>query len=215
MVETIITGDLAVNTYLYNFKENKAVIIDPGDEADKIINIVESKGLEIAGIILTHGHFDHVGAIEDLKDKFNTSIYIHSADSSFIGPESKERHLDMFEPMGSEGVFYVNHYFRPTPSADIELESEQVLQDFGLEVIHTPGHSPGSICLYSENDKIVFTGDTLFKNGLGRTDFGGGDYSTLLTSLEKLFKLPGDTTAYPGHGPATKIKDEQGSMQLY
>lgn len=209
MIETIVTGDLGVNTYLYNFKDKKALIIDPGAEPEKIIHRIEEKNLEIVGIILTHGHFDHIGALQELKEKFKVPLYIHKDDSTFLGPESMERHRQMFKPMGAQGMFYVDTYYMETPKADIVLEDNQELNDFGLKVIHTPGHSPGSICLFSQENGIVFTGDTLFKNGLGRTDFGGGDYNTLIKSLEKLFSLPMETVAYPGHGPITHIGDEK------
>lgn len=215
MVDTIITGDLGVNTYLYNFKENKISIIDPGADADKIISYIESRNYYPVNIILTHGHFDHIGAVSDLKAKYNIPVLIHDDDSGFLGPDSKIRHIDMFKPMGPQGNFYVDTYFKPTDSPETILHDKQIIEGTDLEVIHTPGHSPGSICLYSKSKKIIFTGDTLFKNGLGRTDFGGGDYRTLLKSLNKLFTLPEETVVYPGHGEATKLESEKGITQLY
>lgn len=208
MIDRIITGDLGVNTYLYNYSENKTVIIDPGADADNIIYEINNKNYQIRGILLTHGHFDHIGAVKELKDYFNTNVYISHEDSSFLGSTGAKRHLEMFESMGPGSGAYFNAYYVKNDSADVLLNDNDVLSEFGLKVIHTPGHSPGSICLYSENDSIIFSGDTLFKDGLGRTDFVGGNYDTLMSSIKKLMLLPKETAVYPGHGPFTTIGSE-------
>ena len=208
MIEKIITGDLGVNTYLYNYSENKIAIIDPGSDFDKIASIIETKGFQPTTILLTHGHFDHIGAVKDLKDKYNIPVYIHKDDATYLGDGSKDRHLKMFRSMGSNGDYYFNNYFTVTDNVDFMVTDGEFLDDLGLKVIHTPGHSLGSSCFYSESDSIVFTGDTMFKNGMGRTDFAGGDYEKITQSLSTLLKLPKETKVYPGHGPMSSIEDE-------
>lgn len=208
MIDRILTGDLGVNTFLYNYTKNKTVIIDPGADAENIIYEISHKNYEITGILLTHGHFDHIGAVKKLKDYYKTKVYIHKDDSSFLGKHGDKRHLKMFQSMTSGSNAYFNTYYVENDEPDKQLKDNQFLNDFGLKVIHTPGHSPGSICFYSEKDCILFSGDTLFKDGLGRTDFVDGDYNTLINSLKKLRILPGETDVYPGHGAFTTIKDE-------
>ena len=208
MVERIITGDLGVNTYLYNYDKKDTLIIDPGSDSDKILSRITYSDYNITGILLTHGHFDHVGAVKILKDKFKTKVYIHQDDSTFLGEKGSERHMEMFQSMGPGGTVYYNTYYVENDAADIILSDEDSISKFGLKVIHTPGHSPGSICLYSKKESILFSGDTLFKNGLGRTDLSGGNYQTLMNSLKKLSKLPKETVVYPGHGDQTTIQEE-------
>lgn len=208
MIETIITGDLGVNTYLYNFRDNSIVIIDPGSDEDKIISAIEKNSFTPMAILLTHGHFDHIGAVKYLKDKYSIPVCIHSDDATFLGEKSERRHKEMFSGMGPNGEFFFNNYFRDSDNPDRILNDNDSMDEFGLKVIHTPGHSPGSSCFYSRDNRVIFTGDTMFKNGMGRTDFPGGDFGKLIKSLEKLKTLPSETIVYPGHGPSSTIKDE-------
>lgn len=208
MIQRIITGDLGVNTYLYNFKDNSVIIIDPGSDSNKIISAIDAENYQVKGIILTHGHFDHIGAVKDIKYKYNTKVYIHADDATFLGDGGEKRHFDMFSSMGYNGSSYFKAYYKYNDSADIILNDNNELKQFSLEVIHTPGHSPGSICLYSKKNSILFSGDTLFKNGLGRTDLIGGNYNSLIASLAIILKLPEETKVYPGHGGYTTIKNE-------
>ena len=208
MIEKILTGDLDVNTYIYKYDDENAVIIDPGSDSDKIISRVDYLGFNVTGILLTHGHFDHVGAVKDVKEHYATKVYIHRDDATYLGPEGSQRHLEMFESMGPGSQRYFDMYYTENDKADVILTDGQILDEFGLTILHTPGHSPGSICLYSEENSILFSGDTLFKSGLGRTDFVGGDYETLIKSINRILKLPEDTVVYPGHGSYTTIKDE-------
>ena len=208
MIKKIITGDLGVNTYLYNYKDSLIVIIDPGSDSDKIINTIRDNSFEPRAILLTHGHFDHIGAIKDLKDIYNVPVYIHNEDSDFLGTNSKKRHLEMFNSMGPNGNFYFEKYFIENKEPEFIIRDNEILKEFNLKVIHTPGHSPGSCCFYSEKDSIIFTGDTMFCGGMGRTDFPGGDYYTILKSLEKIKTLPKETVVYPGHGGKSTISRE-------
>jgi len=110
--------------------------------------------------------------------------------------------------MGPNGDYYFNNYFCDTDNVDFEVKDGEILDEMGIKVIHTPGHTVGSCCFYSETDSIIFTGDTMFKGGMGRTDFDGGDYNRLLESLNNLLTLPKETKVYPGHGSETSIGDE-------
>ncbi|QEN05018.1 MBL fold metallo-hydrolase [Thiospirochaeta perfilievii] len=208
MIETIITGDLGVNTYLFNFSDNKIVIVDPGSDEDKIIKKIEVLDLKPEAILLTHGHFDHIGAVKTIKSKYNIPVYIHSGDSVFLGDKGSQTHLEMFKSMGQNSDYFFNSYYVENDPADFIIKDGDILTDFSLEVIHTPGHSPGSVCFYSKDKQVLFTGDTMFKGGMGRTDFIGGNYNQLLNSLEKLKKLPIDTKVFPGHGDSSTIGRE-------
>lgn len=215
MVERIITGELGVNTYLYNFKDNLVVIIDPGSDAELIKDRIKKSSFIPVAVILTHGHFDHIGAVMEIKKYYNIKVYIHKKDAKYLGINALTAHKEMLEAMGLAGDYYISQYYTDTPEPDVLLEDTNVLTEFSLSVIHTPGHSPGSICLYSKNNNIVFTGDTLFKSGMGRTDFPGGDFNTLERSLNNLLTLPKDTIVYPGHGPESTIAAESNITQLY
>lgn len=210
MIDRLITGDLGVNTYFYSYNNSDTIIVDPGAETEAIIYFIEKKGSKPTGILLTHGHFDHIGAVEELRKHFNIPVMIHKDDATFLGECGEKRHWDMFESMGPSGDFYFNTYYRYTQEADIVLSHGDMVLESGLKVIHTPGHSPGSICLYNEQEHLLISGDTLFCNGLGRTDFTGGDHNTLIESLTRLKDLPGDTQVFPGHGTETTIRRELG-----
>lgn len=208
MIKTIITGDLGVNTYLYNYESNNIVVVDPGSNSNLINSSILTNNYIPKAILLTHGHFDHVGAVKDLKDKYDIPVYIHKDDSSYLGESGKESHMELFKTMGPNAGAYFNAYYTENDEADSLLDDNEELSEFGLKVIHTPGHSPGSCCFYSEKNSVVFTGDTMFNSGMGRTDFPGGNYLKLINSLERLKELPDSTKVYPGHGPETTIKLE-------
>lgn len=210
MIEKIITGDLGVNTYLYSYNNSKLLIIDPGADTEGIVELIESRSYTPVAIILTHGHFDHIGAVEELRNRYSIPVMIHTGDANYLGESGEESHRVMFQSMGPTGDYYFNTYFSEIGSADRELKEGDDILDSGLKVIHTPGHSPGSICLYNKKEHILISGDTLFCNGLGRTDFSGGDYDTLIASISRLRTLPGDTVVYPGHGVETTIRRELG-----
>jgi hydroxyacylglutathione hydrolase len=190
-VKMFIVGMLSTNCYLVHCQEMKdAIIIDPGfdspSEAEQIFNYAKEKKLNVKFIVDTHGHSDHVGGNKILKKKFNVPVCIHAYDADII-----------------------NNSARETPPANILLNDEDVLRfgDATLKVMHTPGHTPGSICLLGE--KMVFTGDTLFAGGIGRTDFAGGSDRDMEESLKKLLRLPDSLVVYPGHGPASTIREER------
>jgi hydroxyacylglutathione hydrolase len=186
------------NCYILGCENTKeAVVIDPGDDGDQILMALAKSALKVKYLINTHGHFDHVGANKAMKEATNAEIGIHPDDAPMLMELSKS--ASMF------GLSAEN-----SPPADILLNhGDQVsFGDITLEVIHTPGHSKGGICLYTKG--YLFAGDTLFKSSIGRTDLPGGNYDTLIASIRtKLFGLPDDTIVYTGHGPETSIGDEK------
>jgi hydroxyacylglutathione hydrolase len=213
MIDTIVTGDLQVNTYLFNYKENKIVIIDPGSDSKKIISKIIDKKYIPCAVLLTHGHFDHIGATMDIISRWGIPLYIHTQDAFLVGSGAKLAQENMLASIGVTDSWSLAKYIRETPDPNFRFNDNDILSDFDLIVLHTPGHTRGSSCFYSKTKNILFTGDTLFKNGIGRTDLPNGDYQQIKLSLERLFKLPNDTAVFPGHGPETKIGNELNIMQ--
>lgn len=191
ILETIPVGMLAANCYILGCKDTKeGVVIDPGGDASKILYKIEKLDLTIKYIILTHGHDDHIGAIDEIKEKTNAPIAIHKLDKEILEGENK--------------------------LADLYLKDGDILPigSIELEIIHTPGHSPGGICIFTEG--IVFTGDTLFAGSIGRTDFYKGSMEQILSSIRnKLFVLPENTKVYPGHGPSSSIAREKNTNPFF
>lgn len=188
------------NCYILGCERTKeAVVLDPGDEADKVLMTLSGDELKVKHIINTHGHFDHVGANKRLKEVTGAELMIHREDEPMLSELST--HARAF------GLSADN-----SPGADRYLADNDRIEfgDHALTVIHTPGHSRGCICLYSEPDKVLFSGDTLFAGSIGRTDLPGGDFDTLISSIKtRLFNLPDDTVVYTGHGPETSIGREK------
>jgi hydroxyacylglutathione hydrolase len=196
ILETLSVGDYQANCYIYASEmSRKGFIIDPGDEAESIINRARKLGLSIPYIILTHGHPDHTAALKEVQEKTGAQIAIHTADAGIL--KDKLLHTML-------GFRCINI----TP--DRLLCDGEIIKADGLElkVIHTPGHTPGGICLMGEG--LVFTGDTLFMMGIGRTDLPGGNSKSLMASINnRLLSLPDETLIYPGHGPRSTIGDER------
>ncbi len=188
-------GPLRSNSYIvYDDGTREAVVIDAGDDAWLILETLQERRLKLNAVYATHGHFDHVMAVDDLKQALKIPFYIHRLDLEVLSMarEMTRRFLgiDVGDP----------------PSPDGYLEDGQTIQVGGetLRVIHTPGHSPGSVCFYGGG--MLFSGDLLFMGSVGRTDAPGGSAEQLTHSiLEKVFKLPDDVKVYPGHGPETTI----------
>jgi hydroxyacylglutathione hydrolase len=200
IVKMLCVGLLQTNCYIVGCEDTKeAAIIDPGGDAKLILAEVKRLGLKIKYVINTHGHFDHTLANKEVVKATKASLAIHSADAPML-------------TMGG-GAFFFGIIGKASPPADMILEEGQALTlgNIELKVLHTPGHSPGSICLYSEEEGVLFDGDVLFNMGIGRSDLPGGNYSVLMESIQKLLTLPDETTVYPGHGPATTIGRERRS----
>ena len=190
LIETFTVGMLSTNCYVVNSHQTKeAIIIDPGydfsSEAQQILDYIMQGALKVKLIVNTHGHSDHISGNAFFQEKFNVPIYIHKYDAPCIEAPSKVKF-----------------------PANVLLEDGSFIEfgDESLKVMHTPGHTPGSICLVGE--RLVFTGDTLFAGGIGRTDFPGGSVSDMKLSLQKLVCLPDNFLIYPGHG-ATSIMGEE------
>lgn len=200
ILESICVGPMQVNCYILAARESsKAIIIDPGSEAHKIKHILTKHSLSPAFIINTHGHYDHIGC----DNKFAAPVYIHTQDLPLL----KDPGLNL------SGLFALPYAVK---SEVRTLEDREIIgwDEIQLQVLHTPGHTPGGISLklIRPTNKILFTGDTLFCQGIGRFDLAGGDESLLIKSIkEKLFVLSSDTVIYPGHGPSSTIGEEKTS----
>lgn len=198
ILERISVGPLETNCYvLAERPSSKAIIIDPGSNEGKIRAVLDKHKLTPAFIINTHGHFDHIGC----DDKFGVPVYIHRLDMPLL--RNPQKNLSIF----LDSAYAVNAQIK-----ELEDKDHIDLGKISLEVIHTPGHTPGGICLWmrSPDDKILFSGDTLFRQSIGRSDFPGVDPDQIIKSIEsKLFGLSADTVVYPGHGPSTTIKEEK------
>lgn len=199
-IKTLVVGPLDVNCYLlWEVSDKSAVVVDPGGDVGEIKAEIDKLGLDVKYVVNTHGHFDHVGGNGPMAEVLGVPVAIHSDD------------VPLVEAAHIQG----SHMGVPTdqqPSPSIELEDGGVIEAGSLKVkvIHTPGHSPGGVCLYVEEDKILITGDTLFAGSVGRTDLPGGSFDALMASIrEKILPLGDDVRIFPGHGQASTIGEEK------
>ena len=198
IIKTYTAGPIGVHPYLViDEKSKKAMVLDPGGAVDEIIDNLEKEKVNLVYIIDTHGHPDHISHNAILADMTGAEILIHSKDSPSFN----------FDWSGYERKYN----WRILPGkVDKTLEAGEKIKlgDLVFEVIHTPGHSPGGVCLHCPKEKILFSGDTLFYHSIGRTDLPFSQEDEMVKSLGILFKLPKDTKVYPGHGPETSIGEE-------
>lgn len=187
-------GSLGTNCYIVNAETtNQCYIIDPGAEGESLVKALKDNEMKPLGVLLTHGHGDHIGGVQAIVDAFHIPIYIHKADEEFLTDPS----LNLSAHMGLD--------IRVTGEVKLIKEDDVISWDgLSFTVIETPGHTPGGVCFYGEG--ILLAGDTLFQNSVGRTDFPYSNFKDLEKGIkEKLYVLPDDTTVYPGHGPETSI----------
>lgn len=198
-IKSMTLGMVATNCYIIINKENKeALLVDPADNALRISNVIEENGCTLKAILLTHGHFDHIMALNYLKKRYNVPVYAHEEEEDVL----KQSSLNL---SGSIGQIY-------TTQADVYVKDGEHLKLAGLDVIvlYTPGHTKGGVCYYFPEEKVLMSGDTLFHCSIGRTDFPTGSMSQLVRSVkEQLFVLPDDVQVYPGHDSVTSIGYEK------
>lgn len=197
-------GPLFVNCYIiYDEITKQAAVIDPGDEPDLILDFIKEENLNLKYILCTHGHFDHIGSVKELKDETGAKVVLH------------EKDIDIYRNSPQIAMQFFGIEIEPQPEPDILINDGENLNigNIQIKVIHTAGHSPGSICFYTKD--YLFTGDTLFAGSVGRTDLIGGSMTELFNSLKKIAFLPDETIVFPGHGPKTKIGIEKKTNPFY
>lgn len=196
-VKTHPVGPLAVNCFIvFDSNTKEGFVIDPGDEPEMIIDIIDKENVLVKYIVLTHGHFDHIGAVGELKEATKGRILIHPADEE-VYKHAKTHAATWGYQMDD----------LPSPDQFINEGDEIKVDDLLLKVMHTPGHTPGGVCLYGM--ETLFSGDTLFRDSIGRTDLPGGDMNAMGNSFRRLMKLPPETVVYCGHGLETTIGREK------
>jgi glyoxylase-like metal-dependent hydrolase (beta-lactamase superfamily II) len=192
-------GPIQTNCFIVGDEETKdAVVIDPGGEAPRVLAALAQRQWQLRHVLLTHAHFDHTGGAADLVEATGAPLAIHPLE------------LPLLRAGGGSREF--GFHIRPCPEPNLLLEEGQVMEagNMRFKVLFTPGHTVGHVAFHEARAGAVFSGDVLFYSGIGRTDFPGGDYDTLMRSIrEVLFALPDDTAVYPGHGPATTIGAER------
>ncbi|MBU0998028.1 MBL fold metallo-hydrolase [Patescibacteria group bacterium] len=199
MVEKLIVGSLNTNCYLFYSKSKNCVIIDPGDDAEYIIDTIFKLQLNPLAVIATHGHFDHILAVDQLKMTFTIPFCCNENDK-FLVKSMKKRATRWL----SRKIYEIN------PKIDTNLQSKYKIKDISFTILSTPGHTPGSICLYSKKENILFSGDTIFSDGaIGRYDFSYSNKLDLEKSIHLILKLSNETKIYSGHGEETNVKKEK------
>ena len=197
--EQLPLGPLQTNCYLLANQEKKCIIVDPGEEGARVVNHLQQRKLTPQAILLTHAHFDHIGAVDDIRSVYNIPVYLHNKEKNWLmEPSLNGSQLFM---MGPIKVKEADHLFTS--------EGAMKVGDFLFEVFETPGHSPGSVSFYFKEDGVVVAGDALFQGSIGRTDLPGGNHEQLIRSIhDKLLIMPEETQVLPGHGATTTIGEE-------
>lgn len=201
-IDSLILGAYQTNCYVLrnSATTTDCLIVDPGLEAGELLDFLHQHKLNPVAVVLTHGHIDHMAGITALRQDYpDVKVYIHELDAEMlIEPQQNLSAL--------AGVIF------KTEPADVLIQDKSTIEEAGirLDVLHTPGHTPGGVCLYSRDEGIIFTDDTLFAESIGRADFPGGSMTQLVSSIkDRLFTLADDTKVYPGHGPVTTIAHEK------
>ena len=204
MVLTVEVGEMIVENAHF-FIEDESLhgfLIDPGAEAEKLLQIISEKNFVIEKILLTHGHFDHIGAVNEIQDKLKIPVFAHELGKDYLFNPTKN--LSRFTIETEMKLGEVNFL------ADGDFVSLEKNPDFNLQLIHTPGHTTDGATYYSKKNNLAFVGDTIFKGSFGRTDFPGGSFEILMQSIkQKIFALPDETILYSGHGEVTSVGYEK------
>lgn len=201
VVEKVLNGRLFEICYFAHSDESlNTICVDPGYDTKRILDYIESKNLIVTDILLTHGHFDHMLSCKVLQDRFNSNVYISNTDEKILY-EPEHNYANLINKTDFDRIDIKKNIY----------DSETiVINGFAIKCLSTPGHTEGSFCYYFEDDKVLFSGDTLFFKTYGRCDLYTGDINKIKESINnKLFKLPDDTIVYPGHGNSTYISDEK------
>lgn len=195
-IKRIVVGRVSTNCYLVA-NEKQCIIVDPGDDFERIVHEIEKNEYTPVAIFLTHGHFDHIMAVNELRERFHISVYAAKTEDELLKSEYLNSSVDF-------GYSY-------STKADVLLKDGQWIDaiGMGIKVVYTPGHTAGSCCYYFKDEKVLFSGDTLFRSSIGRTDLPTGDEMDLFDSLDLLMKLPEDVRVFCGHGPETSIGFEK------
>ena len=219
-VHSFSLGQLQANCYFLVI-DDQCIIVDPADDAPFLLEELSRRNLTLLALIATHGHFDHVMAAGEMQTAFNKTtesqktaevdgiplpFYIHKEDAFLV------------ERLGETAKYFLGYdpgVLPPLSSVDLKKGGGKKIGPFSFSVIETPGHTPGSCCLYFKEEGLLFSGDTLFRSGIGRYDFSYSDKSELQKSVEHLLKLPAETVVYPGHGPQTSIIGEENIVSMF
>ncbi len=199
-VRTYPLGSVQANCYLISNSENECLVIDPGGEGEKLVKQLRALNLKPLAILLTHAHFDHIGGVDAVREVFKIPVYLHKKESSWLQ-----------DPKKNGSAKYAEIPDIIVAPADQLISEEKIVEigNFTFKMLHTPGHSPGSITFLFNDDGFAIVGDTLFEGSIGRTDLEGGDSKQLLSSIhEKLLTLDEETIIYPGHGNPTRVDIE-------
>ena len=210
MIERIIVGPEHTNTFVVSIGKKECLLIDPGAEGKEIVHRLDIVNFRPMMIIFTHGHLDHVAATAAIVDHYDHHIEvgIHPDDNRFLGKTAYKEHKKVYDSLGVSEVDF-EEVFRPIPDPTFTFEDGDTIGESDLAVIHTPGHTPGSVCFYSEERNALFSGDTLLFKSIGTTEVPKGDKDKLLSSIrDKLFALPEQTRLFPGHGPLSSLERE-------
>lgn len=194
-----ILGAFQTNCYIIASEKNNAIIIDPACEGEKLITFLTENKLNLKKILLTHGHYDHIGSADFLREKTGAKIFINKADERLLKDSSVN---------ASKLIPYIKYEIF---SADVFIKNEDEikLDEITLKVMETPGHTAGSVIFIAKNERIIFTGDTIFEGTIGRTDLYSGDYSKIMQSVRKINEFDGDYRILAGHGDETTLEAER------